>query len=62
MSEEPYTQRPNIVYKVICWHICKNDDIPAPENLWEHEPKAITENVEEPTAHVRPNDPIESEH
>ena len=23
-------------------------DIPVPENLWEHEPKAITENMEVP--------------
>ena len=47
---------------VICWHICKNFDVPVPENLWEHEPKVITENMEVPTAHVRPTDPIEHEH
>ena len=62
MSEQLYTQRHNRVYNVIRWHICKNFDIPVPENLWEHEPTVITENMEVPTAHVRTNDPIEREH
>ena len=48
MSEQLYTQRHNKVCKVIHWHICKNFDIPVPENLWENEPKAITENMEVP--------------
>ena len=48
MSEQLYTQRHNRVCKVIRWHICKNVDIPVPENLCEHEPKAITENMEVP--------------
>ena len=38
----------NRVCEVIRWHICKNFDIPVPENLWEHQPKAITENMEVP--------------
>ena len=62
VSEQLYTQRHNRVCKVIRWHICKNFDVPVPENLWEHEPKVITENMEVPTAHVRPNDPIDREH
>ena len=62
MSEQLCTQRHDRVYKVICCHICKIFDIPVPENLWEHEPKAITENMEVPTTHVRHNDPIEHEH
>ena len=44
------------------WHICKNFDVPVPENLWENDQKVITENMEVPTTHIRPNDPIESEH
>ncbi len=54
--------RHNRVCKVTCWHICKSYDVPVPENLWEHEPKVITENMEVPTAHLRSNDPIEREH
>ena len=48
ISEQLYTQRHNIVYNVIRWHICKNYDIPVQENLWENEPKAITENIKVP--------------
>ena len=62
MSEQLYTQRHNKVYNVICWHICKNFDVPVPENLWEHEPKVITENMEVPSAHIQTNVPIEREH
>ena len=46
MSEQLYTQGHNRVYNVIHWQIYKNFDIPVPENLLEHEPKAITENIE----------------
>ena len=62
MSEQLYTQRHNRVCKVIRWHICKNFDVPVPENLWEHKPKVITENMEVPIGHIRTNDPIECEH
>ena len=48
MSEQLYTQRHNNVCRVIRWHICKNFNIPVPENSWKHEPKAITENKEVP--------------
>ena len=61
MSEQLYTQRHNRVYNVIHWHICKNFDVPVPENLWEHEPTVITENIEVTTAHILPNDPKERE-
>ena len=47
MSEQLYT-RHNKVCEVIHWYICKNFDIPVPENSWEHERKAITENMEVP--------------
>ena len=40
--------RHNRVCKVFRWHICKNFDIPVPQNLWENEPKAITDNIEGP--------------
>ena len=62
MSEQLYTQRHNRVCEVICWHISKNIDVPVTENLWGHEPKVITENMEVPTAHVQPYDPIKREH
>ena len=62
VSEQLNTQQHNRVCKVIRWHIYKNFDIPVPENSWENEPKAITENTEVPSTHVRPNDPIEREH
>ena len=29
---------------MIHWHICKNVNIPVPENSWKHEPRAIIEN------------------
>ena len=46
MSEQLYTQQHNRVCKVTRSHIWKNFDVPVPENLWEHEPKGITENIE----------------
>ena len=48
VSEQLYTQGHKRVCKVIRWHICKNVDIPITENMWENEPKAITENIEVP--------------
>ena len=62
MSEQLYTQLHNTVYNVIHWHICKNFDVPVSEKLREHELKVITEYMEEPTAHIRTNDPIKREH
>ena len=59
MSEQLYTQRHNKVCGVIHWHICRNFNIPVPENSWKHEAKAITENKRGSNAHVRPDDPIE---
>ena len=53
MSEQLYTQRHNRVCKVIRWHNCKNFAIPFQENWWEHEPKAITENMEVPLTYER---------
>ena len=32
LSEQLYTQQHNKVCKVIYWHICKNFNIPVPEN------------------------------
>ena len=44
LSEQLYTQQHNKVCKVIHWHICKNFNIPVPENSWKHELRAIIEN------------------
>ena len=43
MSEQLYIQSHNRVCGVIHRHICKNLNIPVPENSWKHEPKAIIE-------------------
>ena len=32
------------ICKVIHWHICKNVNIPVPENTWKHEPRVVIEN------------------
>ena len=44
MSEQLYTQRHDNVCGVIHWYICRNFNIPVPQNSWTHEPKAIIEN------------------
>ena len=44
LSEQLYTQWHNKVCTVIPWHICKNFNIPVPENSWKHKPRTVIEN------------------
>ena len=44
MSDQLYTQRHNGVCGVMHRNICKNFNIPAPQNSWKRKAKAIIEN------------------